>query len=186
MATKLDFDRLYADGGDPWEVTNSWYERRKYALTLAALPRERYRNGLELGCGFGAMSGLLHERCDRLTAVDGSATAIGRARSHFAGTEGLRFEHAVLPHEMPPVAVDLIVVSELLYYLSPAELDELLDRLVGALEPGGDLVAVHFFSRNPLSYDGMEVHPRLRARPELVHVVTHEDEGFLLDVLRRS
>jgi trans-aconitate methyltransferase len=183
---KQDFDLLYADGNDPWAVTTSWYERRKYALTLAVLPRERYRHGLELGCGFGVMSGLLHERCDQLTAIDGSTTAVARARGLFAGTEGMCFEEAVLPHEMPPVTVDLVVVSELLYYLSRADLDELLDRLVVALEPGGDLVAVHLLSRNPLSYDGAEVHPRLRARPELEHVVTHEDEGFILDVLRRS
>ena len=32
------FDRLYAADPDPWGFTSRWYEQRKYALTVAALP----------------------------------------------------------------------------------------------------------------------------------------------------
>jgi hypothetical protein len=43
-STPSDFsEQLYADNIDPWDFTTNWYERRKYALTLAALPRKRYR-----------------------------------------------------------------------------------------------------------------------------------------------
>ena len=41
---------LYADGADPWRA-GSWYERRKRAVVLASLPRERYRRAFEPGCG---------------------------------------------------------------------------------------------------------------------------------------
>src|SRR3954470_11883864 len=37
------FAQFYADSADPWDYTTSAYERRKYALTLAALPHDRYR-----------------------------------------------------------------------------------------------------------------------------------------------
>ncbi len=44
------FDDFYAaNGDDPWGFTDRWYERRKRALTLAALPRERFRPRLRAG-----------------------------------------------------------------------------------------------------------------------------------------
>jgi hypothetical protein len=35
---RTHFDALYRDSSDPWQVTSAWYERRKYAITVAALP----------------------------------------------------------------------------------------------------------------------------------------------------
>jgi hypothetical protein len=49
------FATLSADGNDPWD-TGSWYERRKRALMLAALPQERYGTALEPGCGTGELT----------------------------------------------------------------------------------------------------------------------------------
>ena len=37
-----EMEQLHAREEDPWDVRTSWYERRKRALTLAALPHERY------------------------------------------------------------------------------------------------------------------------------------------------
>ena len=180
------FERLYAGGNDPWKVETSWYERRKYALTVASLPRERYGDCLELGCAFGTMTTLLAERCDSILAVDAAENAIALARKRFASRDGMRFEHAVLPAGLPDVSVDLIVASELLNYFSRPDLDDLLVRLMGALKPGGDLLAAHFFTRNPLQYDGIDVHAHLRTLADLQHLVAHEDESFVLDVFRRA
>ena len=47
------FEGIYADGPDPWGFETSEYERRKYDLTLAALPRRRYARALEPGCSIG-------------------------------------------------------------------------------------------------------------------------------------
>jgi hypothetical protein len=47
-------------------------------------------------------------------------------------------------------------------------------------------VAVHFRDRqNPGGYDGFNVHATLIERPGLEQLVHHEDEWFLLDILRR-
>ncbi len=47
------FDQMYAASADPWGFTSRWYEKRKYALTLAMLPRERYADAFEPGCSIG-------------------------------------------------------------------------------------------------------------------------------------
>ncbi|WP_431313502.1 hypothetical protein [Streptomyces lydicus] len=36
------FEAMYAGAVDPWDLAGRWYEQRKYALTLASLPRRRY------------------------------------------------------------------------------------------------------------------------------------------------
>lgn len=57
-----------------------FYERRKYALTLAALPRAHYRRAFEPGCANGALSELLAERCDELFCCDLVEATVERAR----------------------------------------------------------------------------------------------------------
>ena len=70
------FDGMYAASPDPWGFESRWYERRKYAVTMALLPAERYRDAFEPGCSIGVMTGLLAGRCDRLLSCDAE---IGRA-----------------------------------------------------------------------------------------------------------
>ncbi len=50
------FDGIYAASGDPWRFASSAYELSKYALTLEALPRERYSHALEIGCSIGVLT----------------------------------------------------------------------------------------------------------------------------------
>ena len=49
------FDALYASDPDPWNFAASPYERAKYALTLNAMPKPRYRSALEVGCSIGVL-----------------------------------------------------------------------------------------------------------------------------------
>lgn len=72
------FEGLYAED-DPWHYEDSEYEKAKYAKTLAALPREKYCRGLEIGCSIGIFTRLLAERVERLDALDISRRAVARA-----------------------------------------------------------------------------------------------------------
>lgn len=56
---------MYAASDDPWGFDDRWYERRKYALTLAILTRPTYTCAFEPGCANGALTELLQARCDR-------------------------------------------------------------------------------------------------------------------------
>jgi SAM-dependent methyltransferase len=180
------FAQLYRDKPDPWDLATKWHDRRKYAVTVASLPRPRYRSCYEPGCSIGELTKLLADRCDRVLAVDFVEDAVAQARDAVRELSHVRVELATLPDDLPNEQYDLIVVSELLYYLSHDDMQQLLDGLVERLEPDGDLVAVHY--RNYVEggvYDGFNVHGAVVERTDLMRLAHHEDAAFILDVLRR-
>ncbi|GAA3927759.1 SAM-dependent methyltransferase [Actinoplanes auranticolor] len=180
------FIGMYLAKTDPWDVATSWHNRRKYAVTMAGLPRERYRSAYEPGCSIGLLTRMLAERCDQILAVDCVDEAVVSAREEVREFPHARVESAMLPAGLPDATFDLIVIGDLLYYLSADDLEALLDGLVQRLEPDGDIVSVHFRDRQSGgNYDGFSVHEALAARPGLERRIHHEDEWFLLDVLRR-
>jgi trans-aconitate methyltransferase len=179
------FTGLYLAKDDPWDNATKWTDQRKYAVTMASLPRPRYRRGYEPGCAVGFLTRLLATRCDELVAVDCVPEAVRTAAANVRDFPHVRVEEALLPAGLPDGTFDLIVIGDLLYYLSAADMSALLEGLVARLEPGGDLVAVHFRDRaSSGSYDGFNVHASLVAWPGLDRVVRHEDDWFVLDVLR--
>ncbi len=180
------FDRMYAAAQDPWSMRSRWYERRKYALTAAVLPRERYPEGLEVGCSVGELTAVLAGRCDRLTGWDASAAAVDRARARVAGLGRVTVEQRVAPADALP-EVDLLVLSEVLYYLSPADLQALLDQMRVAVRPGGTLLAVHW--RHEVAdypQTGDAVHTALRQGLDWPRVATHTEPDLLLDCWVRA
>ena len=64
------FEQMYRNHADPWGFESSLYEQRKYAVTVASLPRSRYCSAYEPGCSVGVLTELLATRCDRLLSSD--------------------------------------------------------------------------------------------------------------------
>ncbi|MPQ96921.1 methyltransferase domain-containing protein [Modestobacter sp. I12A-02628] len=179
------FTSLFADKADPWDLATKWHDRRKFGVTVASLPRQRYRSGFEPGCANGELTRLLAPRCAALLAVDFVESAVEAASEATRDLPHVRVQHARLPEDLPAERFDLVVVSELLYYLSAADMAVLVDGLVDRLEPGGDLVAVHCRDDRRRVYDGANVHAALRRPRTLEPLVHYEDEAFVLDVSRR-
>jgi len=175
------FDALYATSADPWDYRHRWYEARKRDLTLALLPHQRYARGYEPGCSTGELSRRLAERCDQLLVSDGNAAAVASASTHLADQRHVEVRHLLLPDEWPAGTFDLIVISEIGYYLGAQDLDALLASAQRALLPGGVLLGCHW--RHPIegcALTGDEVHARLAALPGL-HRLSHlEETDFLL------
>jgi len=180
------FDAVHNGSADPWDYDSSWYERRKRALTLAALPGETYERGLEVGCSIGTLTADLAGRCHSLVAVDASRAAVRRAAQRFDGSDGVRVEHRVVPGSWPDGTFDLLVVSEVGYYLAPAELADLWDRVEASLEPGGVLVLCHW--RHPIDgwqLDGDTVHALARQRLRWQTTGMYQERDFVLEILVR-
>jgi LmbE family N-acetylglucosaminyl deacetylase/SAM-dependent methyltransferase len=181
------FDGMYARHDDPWGFDSRWYETRKRRIVLATLPRERYRSGFEAGCSTGALTAELADRCDELLAVDIAAAAVERARRRLAGREGVNIRRAQLPADWPAASFDLVVLSEVAYYWAGDDLERALDAAVRSLAGDGHLVACHW--RHPVKEyprGGDEVHAALAARMDLVRLVRHEEEDFVLEVYGRE
>jgi LmbE family N-acetylglucosaminyl deacetylase/SAM-dependent methyltransferase len=176
------FDALHLSAEDPWRYQDSWYEQRKRSLTLAALPEQKYDAGLEAGCSIGTLSTELAQRCVRFLAVDASGTAVARAGERLARYPGAEARQLTLPEQWPAGSFDLIVVSEMGYYLAPAELEELFTRISASLLPGGTLLLCHW--RHPVSgweLDGDAVHTLARSQLGWPSASVYRERDFVLE-----
>jgi SAM-dependent methyltransferase len=181
------FDRVYQIARDPWEFETRWYEKRKYALTIASLPRPRYRRGFEAGCSIGVLTTMLAPRCTSLLAADIASPAVMATRQRLEGRPGVEVDQRTLPADWPEGSFDLIVLSEIGYYLAKEDLDQLVAKASAALDPDGTLIAVHWRHAVPdYPLRGEDVHEAIAAGPDLDRLARHEEEDFLLEVFARA
>lgn len=177
------FEALHRVSADPWSVRTRWYERRKRALTCAVLPKERYASGFEIGCSNGEMSALLAERCDALVCVDSAPTAVALAAERTADAAGVQVQRMRVPGEWPEGSFDLVVVSEVAYYLAADQWAAAVDRIVGSLAEGGQVVLCHWMGQaDDFAQSGWDAHAAFANRSGLRVLVQHHDEEFLLEV----
>jgi len=181
------FEQLYAQDGDPWKFATSAYEAEKYARTLAALPQPRYRNALEIGCSIGVLTSLLAPRCERLLAVDAAAAPLGEARRRCEGHAHVSFACAFVPGEWPQGEFDLILLSEVVYYLDANDVAGLATKVAGALAPRGTIALVHWTGETNYPLTGEEATELFMASlTDLVEIVDAQRfPGYRLDVLKR-
>jgi trans-aconitate methyltransferase len=181
------FDGLYDQSADPYGFTSRWYETRKYALSLAMLPWPRYRRAFEPGCSIGVLTAQLAPRCEALLSCDGSAAAVATAQERTAQFPQVTVEQRLVPADWPAAEFDLIVLSELLYYLSDEDLARTTGLAVDSLAEGGTLLAVHW--RRPVPFHpqtGDGAHAALARRPELTLLADHREPDFLAQVYLRA
>jgi SAM-dependent methyltransferase len=181
------FDGMYAASEDPWGLESRWYERRKYAISLAMLPAESYGAAFEPACSIGVFTEHLASRCRTVLACDAAPAAVRAAAARTSRLPQVNVQHRVMPRDWPPGSFDLIVLSEFLYYFSDDDLRELLDRAITALRPGGALLAVHW--RHPVTEyprSGDDVHAVLARRSGLALLASHHEPDFLAEVYLRG
>lgn len=128
---------------DPWDYSSA-YEQRKYRLTLEMVPDKSIPRALELGCAEGLFTKMLVEKVDDLLAADISDNALQRARDSCVDIENVRFEQHDIADGIPAGEYDLIVCSELLYYLRDRyALEVFASQVKEALATGGYLLMTH-------------------------------------------
>ena len=184
------FDRLYQEDKDPWNFEGSDYEQDKYAATLAALPNERYQNAFEIGCSIGVLTQQLASRCGQLLAVDGSDIPLQQARERLAEYVHVQLEKMRVPDTFPNDRYDLILLSEVGYYWSRADLAKAQQCILDTLLPGGHLLLVHWILPTNYPLTGDEVHDAFhdlaQSTQSLVHRGHQRTDQYRLDVWERG
>ena len=186
------FEGMYAANPDPWGFQTRWYEQRKYALTLGALTRAHYGSVFEPGCSIGVLSAELARRCDRLLSCDLVEVAVEQAAGPARGVAPASMRRPRCGSGTPTTTgprgcFDLVVVSEMLYYLERRRRDGL--HAPGGRPPRrttGEIVLVHWRQRVPeYPLTGDEAHEIACATSGLGVVAHYEDDDLRLDVLAR-
>lgn len=180
------FEGLYAANPDPWGFETSDYEREKYEATLAALGGEPATRVLEVGCSIGVLTRRLAARCDRLLALDVSATALEQARRRCADLANVQFAQLQIPRDSVAGAFDLIVLSEVAYYWDDADLALAAKAFGAARIPRGRILLVHWLGKTDYPKTADEAVETLRAHlGEAISVETAQrNAAYRLDLWR--
>ncbi len=178
------FERLYAENPDPWNFSESPYERAKYDDTMTALGDRRFVRAFEIGCSVGVLSLRLARRCDQLLCVDINERALTQARRRCAGSTNLRFAEMNVPHDFPAEHFDLVVASEVAYYWSDEDLQVAIDKIATATSGGGTIELVHFLPKvEDYARNGDAVHEAFLGDRRFVRTSGKRAERYRIDVL---
>ncbi|MFM9135777.1 MAG: class I SAM-dependent methyltransferase [bacterium] len=157
-ALRRIFDSTHNSGEDPWSVDSDSYEVFKRQQLIAAVPASA-GTVLELGCSIGANLRDLAEAHPDATIVgcDVSPRAIDAARRVTDGLANVRLSVTPAAADIPgtvPSGMDVLVLSEVLYYMGGAAgIERTLGPVSGSLQGGGTVVMVHSADDAPALHD---------------------------------
>jgi len=176
------FDSMYEASADPWQLQDRWYEQRKFAITMALLPHPRYRHAFEPGCSVGVLTEQLVGRCDHVTATDVAAAALESARERLPN-DNVTLLRRSLDDAWPATDFDLIVLSEVGYYLQATALREMLDREVPRLTNPATIVAAHWrHSVADYPMTGDQTNGVIAATPGLHRIGGYRDMDVAIEI----
>ncbi|MFL0576957.1 PIG-L family deacetylase [Brevibacterium luteolum] len=180
------FDDLYRHADDPWSVGQRWYERRRAELIMAMLPKPRFDRAFEPGCSIGMLSEQLADRCEELICADVVPAAVHAVRQRLrASGAGASVEvRCAGIEDWPTGSFDLIVFSELAYYLSDESFAGFLTSAAASLRPGGVVLAAHWRHPVPGGYRSAEsAHAALAGIDGWTRHASYRDADVLIDVI---
>lgn len=181
------FERKYRLDPDPFRFATSAYEQGRYDATMRVLQRRNYGIAFEPGCSIGELTTKLAPCCDRVIAMDVSATALRTAAARCSHIDNVSWVHGSLAENIPDEALDLVVLSEVGYYFDVAALERIVAALGEHFAERVEVVAVHWLGRSADHVlHGDEVHEVLRTRLDhLDHAVAQRHDGFRIDTWTR-
>lgn len=169
------FDHFF-DDGDPFGFDRNPEEQLKFDGTLDVCGEGPLGRVLELGCAVGSFTELLAPRAADVLALDVSQSAVDQVAERMREHPNVRAKAMAIPAEFPEETFDLVVASDVLYYLSVEELRRCLARIEDSLADGGAFVAVHYVPRMGSVLNGDEAHDLLASHTTLRHVLAERTE----------
>ena len=180
------FDKVYLENPDPWNFETSVYEKEKYTKTLESLPKKKYHKALEIGCSIGILTQRLADYCDELLSIDLNEIALTSAKERLKNQANVSLEIGSIPNNLPNKTFDLIVMSEVGYYLSMDDLMKAKDEIKLRMFSDANLVLVHWIHEvadYPLTGD--QVHECFLADQDFDLVSKYRSPDYRLEVLTK-
>ncbi|MEV4175868.1 SAM-dependent methyltransferase [Nonomuraea sp. NPDC049709] len=170
---------------DPWHYTSDTYEKDRHAALLSCLPRRDYGRILDVGCSEGFFTDLValsHPGAETV-GVDVSSQAVHSATVR--ASSPARFECLDIRHQAPTGQFDLVICTEMLYYVGNGRiLRQVSHRLSGLLSPGGVLVASHPWPESRRLHRHFSLAAPLRPIGE--RVMPHADRSYAISLYERN
>lgn len=169
------FDHFF-DQGDPFGFDRNPEEQLKFDKTLEVCGDQIRGRVLELGCAVGTFTEILARRAEDVLALDVSQAAVDQVLERTHEHANVRAVAMNIPGEFPDGVFDLVVASDVLYYLPVLELRRCVERIEASLAGGGAFVAVHYVPRMGSVLNGDEAHDVIAAHTSLTHVLAQRTE----------
>jgi hypothetical protein len=157
---RYEFERLYAEKGDPWGYFTRPYEHEKYRQTLQFALEHCAGTGLalEVGCSVGVFTKLMAGAFDNVLALDLSREALRIAERELAETPNVEVRQGdFLALDLGRRTFDVIFFAEVLYYVPDDRAADVCRTLEQLLADRGVFVVVHpaEVPSGPLIWDGV-------------------------------
>lgn len=147
-----ELEQKYWESADPWQFRTSPYEQEKFTATREALSRETYESAVELGCGNGALAEYLTPLCANYVGIDGVERAVIAAQQ---AVPEARFVQCMFPCSLPAGEHDLIILSEILYFLDEADIGKLACQIAQNW-PRAEIICVTYLGETAHVLQGEE------------------------------
>lgn len=137
------FEQTFARDGDPWRTFSDRDEALKRRAILRAIGPGPWGRVLELGAGNGSNSVAIAPRALRLDATEATARGTALVETALGEQRRARALRLAVPAPLPRSRYDVVVIAELLYYLSPRAMRETARDVAEVLGERGRLVLAH-------------------------------------------
>jgi len=159
--TLEEFEKRFQYDPDPWQTFSSVYEQKKRQYLGHAIGNRAYGRCLEVAAGNGSNSCLIAGKTLRLVATEGTPTGVRLMESLTGSLGNVSIQQQDLAKPMPHRRYDLIVVSEVLYYLTAPALRNFARGIDRTLVPTGRLILAHHQESFPDAvHSGHAIHDR--------------------------
>ena len=136
---KLIYNYLYKGPFLEWYMRIKTKLENNYTIFHELVPQQG--KILDIGCGYGFMSYMLYFSSTKreITGIDYDEEKIETANHCFSKTTSVNFVHSdILNFNFEKY--DAIILADVLHYLQPAEQDQVLEKCITQLNPGGIVI----------------------------------------------
>jgi 2-polyprenyl-3-methyl-5-hydroxy-6-metoxy-1,4-benzoquinol methylase len=181
------FDRLFAQGGDPWRYEDDGISETRKTLILDLLPAVPVSSLLEIGCASGWMTQDLCKRAERITAIDCSSVALSLAKERCSHCSNIEFaEVDLLTHSLEG-RYEIVICAGVLNFFPRAAQVGIRDKIVERVQPGGLLLLEHLRERM-VGYEvaGKDLHKLYTGHSEFTLIEEIREDIYEIVLLRRG